>query len=36
MLKMIVKAKPDLETTNVPKNKYRKRMHEFITGLNDR
>jgi hypothetical protein len=24
MMKMIVKAKPDLETTNVPNNKYRK------------
>lgn len=33
---MIVKAKPDLETTNIPSNKFRKKFHEFITGINDR
>lgn len=31
MMKMIVKAKPDLETTNVPKNKIRKMLHRFVT-----
>ena len=29
---MIVKAKPDLETTNVPKNKYRRILHTLVTG----
>jgi hypothetical protein len=32
IMKMIVKAKPDLETTNVPKNKHRKKLHEFVTS----
>lgn len=32
IMKLIVKAKPDLETTNVPKNKFRRKMHAFITN----
>lgn len=30
MMKMIVNAKPDLETTSVPKNKYRRYLHYFV------
>jgi len=32
MMKMIVKANPDLETTNVPKQKWRQALHGIITG----
>lgn len=32
MMKMIVKATPDLETTNRPKKGCRKKMHTFVTG----
>ena len=31
MMKMIVKAEPDLETTNVPKNVILKKFHWFVT-----
>jgi hypothetical protein len=31
MMKMIIKANPDLETTNVPKNKFRKKLHYMVT-----
>lgn len=31
VMKMIVKAKPDLETTNEPKNKSLKKLHKFVT-----
>lgn len=34
MMKMIVDAKPDLETTNRPKTRWRQVVHEFITGAN--
>jgi len=34
MMKMIVKATPDLETTSKPKNKIRKKIHDFVTGAN--
>ena len=29
---MIIKSKPDLETTNKPKEKWRAAVHSFITG----
>ena len=32
MLKMIIQAKPDMETTTVPVNPFRKKMHRFVTG----
>lgn len=32
MMKMIVNAKPDLETTNRPKQKWRAAVHAFMTG----
>lgn len=32
MMKMIVKATPDLETTNKPKSKWRLKFYSFITG----
>ena len=32
IMKMIIKAKPDLETTNVPKSAIRKKFHAFITN----
>jgi hypothetical protein len=31
MMKMIVKACPDLETTNVPVKKWRRSLHHFVT-----
>ena len=31
IMKMIVKAKPDLETTNVPNNRILKKLHHFVT-----
>ena len=31
IMKMIVKAKPDLETTNVPSNKILRKLHYFVT-----
>lgn len=33
MMRMIVKATPDLETTNVPKQKWRAHVHGFVTGF---
>lgn len=32
IMKMITKAKPDLETTNIPKSKCRRKLHSFITN----
>ena len=32
MMKMIVNATPDIETTTQPKNKFRKQIHSFVTG----
>lgn len=32
MMRMIVNSKPDLETTNIPKQKWRAKLHAFITG----
>jgi hypothetical protein len=32
MMKMICSANPDLETTNVPKNKLRKKLHSLVTN----
>jgi hypothetical protein len=32
MVKMVVTAKPDLETTNIPENSFRKKMHKLVTG----
>ena len=32
MMKMIIKATPDLETTNKPKSKWRLKIYSFITG----
>jgi hypothetical protein len=32
MMKMIVKASPDLETTNVPKSSCRQAMHRLVTS----
>ena len=32
MVKMIVHAKPDLETTNIPQNRLRKKFHAFVTA----
>lgn len=32
MMKMIVNAAPDLETTNKPKQKWRAKVHDFVTG----
>ena len=34
MMKMIVEANPDLETTNKPKQRWRQVVHELITGSN--
>jgi hypothetical protein len=34
MMKMIVEANPDLETTNKPKQRWRQLIHEFVTGSN--
>lgn len=31
IMKMIIKSKPDLETTNVPTNKWLKKLHYFVT-----
>lgn len=33
MMKMIVNANPDLETTNRPKTKWRSAIHSFVTGF---
>lgn len=33
MMRMIVAATPDLETTNVPKQKWRQYVHGFVTGF---
>lgn len=30
IMKMILKAKPDIETTYIPKNKFRKKLHTFV------
>ena len=32
MIKMIVEANPDLETTNLPKQQWRQKIHKFVTG----
>lgn len=32
IMKMIVKAKPDLETTNVPKNRFLRSVHTIVTS----
>lgn len=32
IMKMIVNANPDLETTNRPKSKWRAAIHAFMTG----
>ena len=32
MIKMIVEANPDLETTNLPKEVWRQKVHQFVTG----
>lgn len=32
MVKMVVNAKPDLETTNIPNNAFRKKVHQMVTG----
>ena len=32
MVKMIVQAKPELETTNIPQNAFRRKMHAIVTG----
>lgn len=32
-MRMIVSANPDLETTNVPKSKWRQFVHGFVTGF---
>lgn len=32
IMKMIVKAKPDLETTNIPKNKFLRILHTIVTS----
>jgi Ion transport protein len=32
MIKMIVEASPDLETTNLPKSQWRQYVHKFVTG----
>lgn len=31
MMKMIVKASPDLETTTVPKVAWKRKIHRFVT-----
>lgn len=31
VMKLIVKAKPDLETTNIPDNKFRRKVHKIVT-----
>ena len=35
MMRMIVNTNPDLETTNVPKSKWRKAVHSFVTGYDN-
>jgi hypothetical protein len=32
IMKMIVSAKPDLETVHVPEAQWRKKVHKFVTG----
>jgi len=32
IMKMVIKAKPDLETTFIPKGKFRKMLHSFVTS----
>jgi hypothetical protein len=32
MMKMIVHSNPDLETTNIPKQKWRASIHSVMTG----
>ena len=32
MMRMIVGTSPDLETTNVPKSRWRQHVHAFVTG----
>lgn len=32
IMKMILKSRPDIETTYIPKNKIRKKLHSFVTS----
>jgi hypothetical protein len=32
IMKMIIKSKPDIETTYIPKNKFRKKLHSIVTS----
>ena len=35
MMKMITSASPDLETTNIPKNRLRRAVHNFVSSSPD-